>query len=174
MGFVSRLSVRAIGIASAVALLGSLGGAAAPAVARERESAKHVLLLSVDGLHQTDLAWYVAHAPGSGLAGLVGKGVEFTQAQTPVPSDSFPGLIGQVTGGNPSSTGIYYDDTYNHALLPAGTANCAGVAPGVEVTYSEALDLNQHSIDAGQGLSGLPGSILQITGNPDPLTNPTA
>ena len=45
----------------------------------------------------------------------------YTHAQTPVPSDSFPGMVGQVTGGNPGTTGVYYDDTYNRALLPAGT-----------------------------------------------------
>jgi hypothetical protein len=170
---VSRTSVRAVGIASAVGLLASLAGIASPALADERAPAKHVLLLSVDGLHQSDLAWYVAHHPGSALASLVRNGAEFTQAQTPVPSDSFPGLIGQVTGGNPSSTGIYYDDTYNHALLPAGTTNCAGVAPGVEVTYFEALDKDPLALDAGQGLAGLPGSILQMTGNPDTVIDPT-
>ena len=110
--------------------------------------------------------------PGSALAMLVGGGVEFTKARTPFPSDSFPGMVGQVTGGNPSSTGVYYDDTWNHALLPAGTTSCAGVTPGVEVTYFEALDNNVSSIDAGQGLAGLPGSILQMTGNPASLINP--
>jgi hypothetical protein len=170
---VSRTSVRAVGIASAVGLLASLAGIASPALADERAPAKHVLLLAVDGLHQSDLAWYVARHPASALASLVRNGAEFTQAQTPVPSDSFPGLIAQVTGGNPSSTGVYYDDTYNHALLPAGTTNCAGVAPGVEVTYFEALDKDPLALDAGQGLAGLPGSILQMTGNPDTVIDPT-
>jgi hypothetical protein len=160
-------------MAAGVSLVASLTGVAAPALAHERDAARHVLLLSVDGLHQSDLAWYVGHHPESALADLVGGGVEFTQAQTPVPSDSFPGLIGQVTGGNPSSTGIYYDDSYNHALLPAGTTNCAGVAPGVEVTYFEQLDKNVHALDAGQGLLGLPGSILQMTGNPDTVIDPS-
>jgi hypothetical protein len=36
----------------------------------------------------------------------------------------------------------------------------------------EAIDVNQNSIDAGQGLSGLPGSILQMTGNPLQVINP--
>jgi len=132
-----------------------------------------VLLLSVDGLHQSDLNYYVTHHPSSALAALTGDGVEFTAAQTPVPSDSFPGMVGQVTGGNPSSTGVYYDDTWNHALLPAGTTKCAGVAPGAEVTYFEALDKNPHVLDAGQGLAGLPGSILAMTGNPETLIDPT-
>jgi Type I phosphodiesterase / nucleotide pyrophosphatase len=136
---------------------------------KQPASAQHVLLLSVDGLHQSDLDWYVAGHPSSALAKLVHKGVEYTHAVTPVPSDSFPGMVAQVTGGNPSSTGVYYDDTWNHALLPAGTTSCASVTPGVEVTYFEQLDLNQHALDAGQGLAGLPGSILQMTGHPETL-----
>ncbi len=167
----SRVRARILGALSAAGLVAGI--VAAQPAAAEGGAAQHVLLLSVDGLHQTDLAWYVKHHPGSALAELVGHGVEFTNAQTPFPSDSFPGMVGQVTGGNPSSTGVYYDDSYNHALLPAGTTSCAGVAPGVEVTYFEQLDLNQHSIDAGQGLSGLPGSILQMTGNPRTLIDPS-
>ena len=91
-----------------------------------RSRVQHVLLLSVDGLHQSDLDWFVTKHPSSALAVLTHRGVEFTHAQTPVPSDSFPGMVGQVTGGNPSSTGVYYDDTWNHALLPAGTTSCNG------------------------------------------------
>jgi hypothetical protein len=130
-----------------------------------------VLLLSVDGLHQSDLAWFVQQHPGSALASLVSHGVEFTGARTPVPSDSFPGIVGQVTGGDPWTTGIYYDDSYNHALLPVGTTNCSGVTPGVEVTYFEQLDRNPLALDAGQGLAGLPGSILDMTGTPQDLIN---
>ncbi len=87
---------------------------------------RHVLLLSVDGLHQQDLSWYVRHHPASTLASLVRRGVEYANARTPIPSDSFPGLVGQVTGGDPGVTGIYYDDTFNHDVFPAGTTNCAG------------------------------------------------
>ena len=56
-------------------------------------AADHVLLLSVDGLHQSDLSWYVGQHPASALATLVRRGVEFTNAQTPFPSDSFPGMV---------------------------------------------------------------------------------
>jgi len=51
-------------------------------------------------------------------------------------------MVGQATGGNPSSTGIYYDDTWNHDVFPPGTKNCAGP----EVTYFEALDKNQGAL----------------------------
>jgi hypothetical protein len=99
--------------------------------------------------------------------------VEYSGAQTTFPSDSFPGMVAQVTGGNPKTTGVYYDDSYNRALLPAGTTNCAGVKPGVEVTYFEQLDKNQNSIDAGQGLTGLPNSILSMTGSPEQVIDPS-
>ncbi|QNE37771.1 alkaline phosphatase family protein [Leifsonia shinshuensis] len=137
-----------------------------------RTAVKHVLLLSVDGLHQKDLDWYVRSHPGSAMAALAAHGTDYTQASTPVPSDSFPGMVAQVTGGNPGTTGVYYDDTFNHALLPAGTTNCAAAKPGAEVAYTEAADKNQSSIDAGQGLSGLPGSILSMTGTPATLLDP--
>jgi hypothetical protein len=136
-------------------------------------AAKHVLLLSVDGLHQSDLAWYVRQHPSSALAKLIHRGVEFTHAQTPFPSDSFPGMVGQVTGGNPKTTGIYYDDSWNRSLLPAGTTSCAGVTPGAEVTYFEQADRDPSRLDAGQGLAGLPDSILQMTGDATSLIDPT-
>ena len=93
---------------------------------------------------------------------------------TPFPSDSTPGMVAQVTGGDPRVTGEYYDDTWNHDVFPAGTTNCSGPVPGGEVAYEEALDLNSNSLDAGQGLAGLPGSILQMTSNPNDVLNPKA
>jgi hypothetical protein len=163
-----------IRVVSALGAAGLVAGlvVSMPAASAKEAPAQHVLLVSVDGLHQSDLAWYVRTYPRSALARLVSTGVEFTNAQTPVPSDSFPGMVAQVTGGNPSTTGVYYDDSWNTALLPPGTTSCSGVAPGAEVTYFEQADLNPHALDAGQGLSGLPGSILQMTGNPRPLINP--
>jgi hypothetical protein len=139
----------------------------------------HVLLISVDGLHQSDLAWYVQTHPQSAMAWLTAQGVDFNNASTPFPSDSFPGMVAQATGGNPATTGIYYDDTWNHALFPAGTTHCVGPAPGAEVTYFEALDLNLGALDAGQGIvSPAPSvdpwaNILQLTSNPVSLIDPT-
>jgi Type I phosphodiesterase / nucleotide pyrophosphatase len=173
MGVV-RLRV-AVVVAAAAGLLAAaaVAGASARVATPPSGRVSHVLLLSVDGLHQSDLAWYVSRHPGSALASLVNLGVEFTDARTPFPSDSFPGMVGQVTGGNPSTTGVYYDDSWNASLLPAGTTNCAGAKPGVEVTYFEQLDKDPLALDAGQGLNGLPSSILQMTGNPTTLIDPT-
>jgi hypothetical protein len=153
---------------------------ALPAVAKgdDLKTVEHVLLISVDGMHQSDLAWYVQTHPKSTLAMLVAKGVNYSNASTPFPSDSFPGLIGQVTGGNPATTGIYYDDTWNHGVFPAGTKNCVGPAPGGEVAYTEAADINLGALDAGQGIVPAPGNpdpwanILHMTGNPVKVINP--
>jgi Type I phosphodiesterase / nucleotide pyrophosphatase len=144
----------------------------------ERETVDHVLLVSVDGMHQSDLAWYVQTHPKSTLAALMAHGIDYSNASTPFRSDSFPGMVGQVTGGNPSSTGIYYDDTWNHDVFPPGTANCVGPAPGAEVKYHEAIDKNQGALDAGQGIVPAPGSdpwgnILQMTGNPVNVIDPS-
>jgi hypothetical protein len=100
---------------SATTVLGSatLASAATGQPGRTDHSGgvRHVLLISVDGLHQQDLAWYVRNHPQSALAALEHQGVEYGNAETPFPSDSFPGLVGQVTGGDPRVTGVYYDDT---------------------------------------------------------------
>lgn len=165
------LSPNRIRIPAALAAL-SLLTAVPVAAATGHPGGHHVLLVSVDGLHQADLAAYAARRPHSALAGLLARGTAYTGARTPVPSDSFPGLIGQLTGGDPSTTGIYYDATYNHGLLPAGTTSCGGVKPGAQVDLTEDLDRDQSRLDAGQGLAGLPASVLGMTGTPQTLLNP--
>lgn len=166
-----RRTVRRSLTAGAAALVAATALPAAPASARSTTQ-QHVLLLSVDGMHQVDLARYVVDHPHSAFASLLRRGEGFSRAQTPLPSDSFPGMVGQVTGGNPKTTGIYYDVSYDHALLPAGTADCSGSpALGAAINDDESADLDNSRLDAGQGLSGLPGSILAMTGTPVSLLN---
>jgi hypothetical protein len=172
---VQRAAVFAASLATAVGGTALAAAATAkPAAAGAAPGIKHVLLISVDGLHQQDLTWYVKNFPHSTLASLDRLGLEYSDALTPFPSDSFPGMVGQVTGGDPGVTGIYYDDTWNHAVFPAGTTNCSGPVPGGEAAYTEADDINQNSLDAGQGLTGLPGTILQMTGDPRQVINPAS
>lgn len=68
-----------------VGLLG-LGGLTSASASGEhpaaRQHSQHVLLLSVDGLHQSDLTYYIAKHPHSALARLVSDGGEYTRAQT--------------------------------------------------------------------------------------------
>src|SRR5579871_5995569 len=175
----SRLIRRTVAVVAGLAT--ALGGAAVASAATaapgdsghgHHEGVWHVLLISVDGLHQQDLAWYVQNDPKSVLASLVRGGLEYSNASTPFPSDSTPGMVAQVTGGDPGVTGEYYDDTWNHDVFPAGTTNCSGPVPGGEVAYEEFIDKNSNALDAGQGLAGLPGSILQMTSNPLDVINP--
>ena len=162
----AALAVLAVGVAAALAT--------SSAVAKRHAQIRHVLLISVDGLHQSDLAWYIAHHPGSELAKLAAGGAEFSNAHTSVPSDSDPGGTALMTGGDPRATGVYYDVEYNHNLYEAGTTSCTGPT-GADVIYDSPDDLDSTRLDAGQGIPGLlsdPSKILQMTGKPQTLLNP--
>jgi hypothetical protein len=109
----------------------------------------HVLLLSIDGLHEQDLARYTNLNPNSALAQLSHLGTTYTNASTSKPSDSFPGLLSMVTGGSPRSTGVFYDDSYDRNLSAPGS-NCS--VKGTEVVYDESIDINSNALDAGGGI----------------------
>ncbi|WP_347986013.1 alkaline phosphatase family protein [Methylomonas sp. AM2-LC] len=158
-----------------------------------QSAVRHVLLISVDGLHQNDLKWCVANNACPTLAALVNSGASYNNALTPFPSDSFPGMVGQVTGGNPKTTGIYYDDAYSRTLYPQGTTDCSKAKPGVEVFYTEGNEPtlgtapnNYISLDAGQGIpnlypivntlvpgdvSSVPSTILKLATSPNDVRN---
>ena len=108
--------------------------------------AQHVLLISVDGMHEQDLRQYVAGHPLSSLAALSSSGVTYSQAHSSMPSDSFPGLLALVTGGTPKSTGVYYDDSYDRKLAAAGS-DCK--VAGTEVAYDESIDKNPDLLESG-------------------------
>jgi hypothetical protein len=126
---------------SAAALTAALLGGSAPASANDRpgDAEKgHVLLISVDGLHEFDRTQWIAAHPDSTLAWLSRTGTPYTNASTSSPSDSFPGLMSQLTGGTPKTMGVYYDDSYSRSMWAPGST-CVG-APGAETTYAENLD----------------------------------
>ena len=118
-------------------------GAAADGI---KGTIKHVLLISVDGLHDSDLSTYVAANPKSAMATLAGMGVHYDHASAAMPSDSFPGLLAIVTGGSPKSTGVYYDDSYDRSLSAPGS-DCK--VKGTEIVYDESLDKVPEQVDAG-------------------------
>src|SRR5438105_6810634 len=114
------------------------GGLAVPAAQGAAPSrSHHVLLISVDGLHDFDLNLWVAQHPESNLADLVDQGTTYNQASTSIPSDSFPGLLAMVTGGTPKSTGVFYDAAYDRSLYPPGSA-CQG-PQGTQTVYDETI-----------------------------------
>jgi Type I phosphodiesterase / nucleotide pyrophosphatase len=123
---------------------------------------KHVLLISVDGLHALDLANYVNSHEGSTLAALSHTGVTYTNASTSTPSDSFPGLAALVTGGSPVSAGLWYDVTYNRALSPparttslpiTGGPNLCPDIIGTPVAYDESIDFNLTKLNGAGGIN---------------------
>jgi hypothetical protein len=97
---------------------------------RGRDRVQRVLLLSVEGLHAADLEICVAKGTCPNLAGLTEHASTYTNASTTKPSDSFPGLLAQVTGGTSKTTGVFYDDSYDRTLFELGS-NCT-VGPGTE------------------------------------------
>lgn len=115
----------------------------------EDAAVKHVLLISIDGMHEVDLQRYIADPThkNSAFARLIAHGVNFTDAHSARPSDSFPGLMAFMTGGSPKSHGIFYDDSYDRTLYAPGS-KCVGT-PGTEVQYAENLDIDLNDLYGG-------------------------
>jgi hypothetical protein len=137
--------------ALAASTLAALATQSAPAA--QSAPYKHVLLVSIDGLHALDLANYVAANPASAFAALAHTGIFYPNALASAPSDSFPGLVAQVTGGTPKSTGVFYDDSYDRTYF-APASGCTG-APGAEVSFAENIDVDPTRLDGG----GKPGDF---------------
>ena len=105
---------------------------------------KHVLLISIDGMHALDLENCTKGISSLNhgtpycpvMAELSGTGVNYVAASTSKPSDSFPGSGALVTGGSPSTSGMFYDVSYDRALSPPakttpyGIPGGAGLCPG--------------------------------------------
>jgi predicted AlkP superfamily pyrophosphatase or phosphodiesterase len=136
------------GLASILSIIAASTAAAATV---EDGHIKHVLLISIDGMHAVDLQKFVAANPNSTLAALSGTGITYTNALTGagILSDSFPGLASIVTGGGPGSTGLWYDDSWDRSLWTNGAAG-----PGTETTLFEALDWNFAYVDGGVTANG--------------------
>jgi Type I phosphodiesterase / nucleotide pyrophosphatase len=154
---IKHVSAAAVGLMllSALPVANAGGGLGA------RYEVKHVLLISVDGLHALDLTNYVETHPNSTLAALSHHAVTYTNASTSTPSDSFPGLAGLVTGGSPITAGFWYDVTWNRALSPQLTGNpgvgssggaCPGTIGGV-VEYDEGIDADLTRLDGGGSIN---------------------
>jgi hypothetical protein len=157
----SRLLATVAGLCASIAA-GTTANAAAPAVSSVYQ---HVLLVSVDGLHAIDLANYIQNNPTSNFARLARSGIIYPNAFTTAPSDSYPGMLAQVTGASPKTAGLFYDDSYDRHEYPSVNyylsqnlpdPGCTGGA-GTEVTNFEELD--KTSPPAARWGRSIPSSI---------------
>ena len=114
---------------------------------------KRVLLISIDGLHEQDLARCIGANTCPNLAVLAQSGITYTEARTPGLSDSFPGLAALVTGGSPKTAGLFYDVSYDRTLYAPSDTKCTG-KQGWNVVFDETT-----GIDAQNG-----GALIHLNG----------
>jgi hypothetical protein len=145
---------------------------------------KHVLLLSIDGMHAVDFyncAHGIAGANGGepycpNMAGLSRTGINYVGAVSSKPSDSFPGIAALVTGGTPKSTGLYYDVAYDRSLDgPATTTGtglaattCTPFAPptGTTTDNDQGVDIDDTKLNGGApGAALTEGGIASLDPN---------
>jgi len=166
----------------AVVLSVGLIGTTLPAPARANDEfgdghkIKHVLLISIDGMHAVDFENCAASNTCPTLAALGKTGVNYTRTSTSRPSDSFPGLMALVTGGSPRTVGAFYDVAYDRVLAPPKTAtgnglpagNCIqGQINGTETEYEEGDEFDETKVNGGGPYATFDGGVLSI--DPDKL-----
>jgi len=136
------------------------------------ETIRHVLLISIDGMHAVDYENCVASKTCPTLAELGETGVNYTRTTTSRPSDSFPGLMALVTGGTPRTVGAFYDVAYDRVLAPPATATgnglpagkcIEGAINGTQTEVEEGVEINQHALNGGfSGYSLIDGGTKSI------------
>jgi hypothetical protein len=139
----------------------------------DRET-RHVLLVSIDGMHAVDYENCVASNTCPNLAALGHTGVTYTRTSTSRPSDSFPGLMSLVTGGSPKTVGAFYDVAYDRVLAPPKTTTGNGLAGGnctlstingTQTEYEEGVEIDQTKINGGGPYSAFDGGVKSIDPN---------
>jgi hypothetical protein len=142
---------------------------------------KHVLLLSIDGMHAVDFyncSHGIAGANGGNpycpnLSDLSHRAINYVAAVSSKPSDSFPGLAALITGGSPKSTGLYYDVAYDRSLDPPAATTGTGLAggacapyalpTGTTTDYDQGIDLDDTQLNGGApGAAVTEGGIASI------------
>jgi hypothetical protein len=173
-----RFRILCVGVAAGILAASS---AFAQQAQPSSQNIKHVLLISIDGMHAVDFINCVNGIAGANggdsycpnMAELKPHGIDYLYAATSEPSDSFPGLMALVTGGSPRTVGAFYDDAYDRSLAPpavttgdglaAGPCTPYGVPTGTTTEYDEGIDLNQTLLNGGApGASLTDGGIKSI------------
>src|SRR6516162_2488146 len=135
-------------------------------------SIKHVLLISIDGMHALDYENCVKNNTCPSMASLGKHGVTYPRTSTSRPSDSFPGLMAIVTGGSPKSVGAWYDVAYDRILAPPTIETGNGNPPGpcmeghnngATTEYEEGNEIDQSKLNGGfPGYKPRDGGIKSI------------
>ncbi len=145
---------------------------------------KHVLLLSIDGMHAVDF-YNCAHGilgvnggnsycPNLALLGQTA--INYVNAESSKPSDSFPGMAALASGGTPKTTGLYYDVAYDRSLDPPAKTTGTGLAAGPCTPYAlpigtttdndQGVDLDDTKLNGGAPGAGLTeGGIASLDPN---------
>lgn len=144
-----------------------------------RTRIKHVLLISIDGMHALDYLNCSKGVNGGApycpnLAALGETGVNYRDTSTSRPSDSFPGLMALMTGGSPRTVGAFYDVAYDRTYdAPINTTGngVAGTGPtgcspnvagtGSTTEFDEGIDVNKLALNGGAP-TGVDGGIQSI------------
>jgi hypothetical protein len=142
---------------------------------------RHVLLLSIDGMHAVDF-YNCSHGISGvddgrpycpNMSALSHSAINYVAAVSSKPSDSFPGLAALVSGGSPKSTGLYYDVAYDRSLDPPAATTGTGLAGGVctpyappsgtTTDYDQGIDINDTQLNGGApGAAPTEGGIASI------------
>ena len=161
--------------------LASTLGTAAQTNAVGTGKIKHVLLLSIDGMHAVDF-----YNCSRGLAGVNGgnpycpnmaslsqTAINYVNTESSKPSDSFPGMAALASGGTPKTTGLYYDVAYDRSLDPPAQTTGTGLAggpckayvppTGTTTDFDQGIDYNDNLLNGGApGASLTEGGIASI------------
>jgi len=162
-----------VGAAAMLLIANSFQGMAAGSNNIGSANIKHVLLISIDGMHAVDF-----YNCANGVAGVNGgygycpnmtalsqTGINYVNTTSSKPSDSYPGIMALVTGGTPKSTGIYYDVAFDRSLDGptittgtglAGTTCTPYTTPvGTTTDNDQGIDLDDTKLNGGA-----PGAAL--------------
>ena len=148
-GSATTLDYQTVGGAKYFDTAGVVGGtvgltASVPAGQGATGPFKHVLVISVDGLHDSDLNAASLQSSLTNIKRLQKQGITYSNSFSAAPSDSFPGELNYITGADPGTTGVFYDKSYSRALYAPGTTAAqikAGTAkPGTDVEFAENVD----------------------------------
>ena len=162
-----------VGAVTVVMLASSVSGMAADSSTVGSEKIKHVLLLSIDGMHAVDFyncANGIAGVNGGSpfcpnMAALSQSTINYVGTSSSKPSDSFPGLAALVTGGSPKSTGLYYDVAYDRSLDGPEIATGTGLAAakctpftlpnGTTTDNDQGIDIDDTKLNGGAPGAGV-------------------